>query len=59
MDKVDISADFVLEPLELIAWEKISWKLDGYITKKSGEIGEDFPELTGNVLSLSELISSL
>ena len=59
MDKVDISADFVLEPLELIAWEKISWKLDGYITKKSGEIDEYFPELTGNVLSLSELISSL
>ena len=59
MDKVKIAADFVLEPLELVAWEKISWKLDGYITKKSEEIGEEFPELTGNILSFSELISSL
>ena len=59
MDKVKIAADFVLEPLELVAWEKISWKLDGYITKKSEEITGDFPELTGNILSFSELISSL
>ena len=59
MDKVDISADFVLEPLELVTWEKISWKLDGYIIKESWETGVEFPELTGNVLSLSELISSL
>lgn len=59
MDKVKIAADFVLEPLELVAWEKISWKLDGYVTKKSEEITGDFPELTGNILSFSELISSL
>lgn len=58
-DNVKFSADFALEPLELMAWEKISWKLDGYVTKKSWEIGEEFPELTGNVLSLSELLSSL
>ncbi len=58
-DNVKFSADFVLEPLELMAWEKISWKLNGYLTKKSWEISEEFPELTGNILSFSELLSSL
>ena len=59
VDNVKFSADFVLEPLELMAWEKISWKLNGYITKKSWEISDEFPELTGSVLSFSELLSSL
>jgi len=58
-DNVKFSADFVLEPLEIMAWEKVSWKLNGYVTKKSWEISEDFPELTGNILSFSELLSSL
>lgn len=58
-DNLKFSADFTLEPLELMDWEKISWKLDGYITKKSWEVDEEVSELTGNVFLLSELLSSL
>jgi len=58
-DVVDFSADFVLEPLEIISWQKISWKLGWSITKKSWESDREFPELTWNVFSLSELLSSL
>ena len=58
-DVVDFSADFVLEPLEIISWQKISWKLGWSITKKSWESDREFPELTWKVFSLSELLSSL
>ena len=58
-DKLDFSADFILEPLEIEAWEKFSWKLDGYIIKKSWEFNEQIPEISGNVLLWSDLLSSL
>jgi hypothetical protein len=58
-DVVDFSADFVLEPLEIISWQKISWKLGWSITKKSRESDREFLELTWKVFSLSELLSSL
>ena len=58
-DVVDFSADFVLEPLEIISWQKISWKLGWSITKKSWESDREFQELTWKVFSLSELLSSL
>ena len=53
------SADFVLEPLEIISWQKISWKLDWSILKESWRWDEKIPELTGNILLRSELLASL
>jgi hypothetical protein len=58
-DIVDFSADFVLEPLEIISWQKISWKLGWSITKNLWESDREFPEFTWKVFSLSELLSSL
>jgi hypothetical protein len=58
-DTVKFSADFILEPLELISWESISWELKWTLTKKSWAWDSEIPELTGNILSLSDLLSSL
>ena len=58
-DAVKYSADFVMEPLELLDWQKISWKLEWNITKKSWESDREIPEITEEVLSFSELLSSL
>jgi len=58
-DTVKFSADFVLEPLELISWESISWELKWTLIKKSWVWDSEIPELTGNILSLSDLLSSL
>ena len=52
-------ADFVLEPLEIISWQKISWKLDWSILKESWRWDEKIPDLTGNILLRSELLASL
>ena len=56
---VKISADFVLESLEIISWQKISWKLDWSILKEVWKWDEKMPELTGNILLRSELLASL
>jgi len=53
------SADFVLEPLELISGQKISWDIKWNITKKSWEWNKEFPEVTGDIVLLSEILSSL
>ena len=58
-DTVEISADFLIEPLELITWQKISWKLDWSITKKSWEWNRQFPEITGDIVLFSEILPSL
>ena len=58
-DTVKFSADFLIEPLELIAWQKISWKLDWNVTKKSWEWNSQFPVLTGDIVLFSEILSSL
>jgi len=59
MDTVKFSSNFILEPLEIISWQKISWKLEWTINKQSWNINEELPELSWNILSLSELLSSL
>ena len=59
LDKLKFSADFILEPLEIMAWEKISWKFDGYLIKKAWDFDKQIPEISGNVLSWNELLSSL
>lgn len=58
-DSVDFSADFVTEPIELIKWQKLSWKLNWNITKKLWESDREIPEITWEILSLTELLSSL
>ena len=58
-DNMKFSIDFVLEPLEIISWQKISWKMEWDITKKSWEWINEIPELSGEILSLSDLLSSL
>ena len=58
-DNMKFSIDFVLEPLEIISWQKISWKMKWGITKKSWEWINEIPELSGEILSLSDLLSSL
>ena len=57
-DNTQISWIFVLEPIEIIAGQKISWKLSWTILK---DISGDFklPELTWNILSFNELLNSL
>ena len=58
-NSLEISGDFNFEPLELIEWQKISWKLEWNITKKSWESDKEIPELTGDIVSINELLSSL
>lgn len=58
-DTIKFSADFFMEPIELIKWEKLSWKLEWNITKKSWESGKEIPEITWEILSVTELLSSL
>lgn len=58
-DMMKISADFVLKSLEIISWQKISWKIDWSILKEVWKWDEKIPELTGNVLLRSELLTSL
>lgn len=58
-DNMKFSIDFVLEPLEIISWQKISWKMEWDITKKSWEWINEIPELSGEILSLNDLLSSL
>ena len=53
------SIDFVLEPLEIIEWQKISWKMEWSIVKESWEWDGEIPEISGDILSLSDLLSSL
>ena len=58
-NSVQLLVDFVFEPLEMFNWNKISWNLDWIIIKESWDWNENIPELTGNILSLSDLLSSL
>lgn len=59
LDAAKFSANFVLEPLEITMWQKISWKLDWNITKKPWEYENSIPELSWNIILLSEILSSL
>lgn len=58
-DIINFSGNFILEPLEIMIWQKISWKLYWSIEKKSWEWDKKIPELTGNVLLRSELLDAL
>ena len=58
-DKVSFSADFVLEPLEIIAWQKITWNLKWNIKKQQPKWDENFPEISGEITPFSEIAASL
>lgn len=58
-DKLEIFADFVLEPLQLIAWQKISWKLKWNIVQYDWVDDNKFPKLSEETLLLSDLLSSI
>lgn len=58
-DSVKFSADFELQPLEIIEWQKISWKLNWTITKQPWNQKNKSTELTWEILLLSEILSSL
>ena len=58
-DKVSFSADFVLEPLEIIAWQKITWNLKWNIKKQQPKWDEIFPEISGEITPFSEIAASL
>ena len=51
---VNIDADFVLEPLEIIAGQKISWKMYGEV-KKADSINKEIPQLSWEILSISKI----
>ena len=57
-DTVKITWNFILEPIELISGQKISWKLTWTVSKNhSGDF--KLPELTWNILLFNELLNSL
>jgi len=58
-DTINFSADFVLEPQKIFSWQKISWELKWNIIKKQWNWDENIPELTWDILLLSELLSTL
>jgi len=57
-DSVQVSGSFALEPMKLIEWQKISWKIEWNIEKHFGVDDTKFPVLSGDILSISELLSS-
>ena len=58
-DALTFSADFVSEPLDITDWQKISWEIEWSLVKKSWESDKEIPEITWDILSFSELLSSL
>jgi hypothetical protein len=56
---VKFSIDFVLESLEALAWQRISWELGWSVIKHSWEWDKEIPEFTGNILLRSDILASL
>lgn len=53
-----ISAKFILQP-ELLGWKKVSWSFEGNITKKSPKGSEKIPEISWELIKISEVLSAL
>lgn len=53
------SGKFMLEPLELAQWQKISWNFEWKIIKSSPDGSETIPEISWEIVSLSSILSSL
>ena len=58
-DTIKFGSNFILEPLELVSGQKISWRLDGYLIKQSAKWDEVLPELSWDIVLFSDLLSSL
>ena len=58
-DNVEFSSDFTLNEVELIPWQKISWKLKWNISQYNWVDDNKFPVLSEEILFLSELLSSI
>ena len=58
-DKIKYSANFILEPLEIIAWQKISWSFEWEMQKENLNNEENFPELSWEIMLFSEILWSL
>lgn len=55
----EFDGKFILEPLELIQWQKISWNFEWKIIKKLPDGSEIMPETSWEIISLSSILSSL
>ena len=53
-----VSAKFILQP-ELLAWEIVSWSLSGNISKRSPKGSEKIPEISWEIVKLSDVLWSL
>ena len=58
-NQVKFSGKFILEPLELIQWQKISWNIEWKIIKASPNGDEVFHEVSWEIIPLSSVLSSL
>ena len=59
LDWVNLWLNFVMEPLQLIAWQKISWKLEWSIVQNYWVDDSKFPTITEETLLISEILSSI
>lgn len=58
-DRLRFLANFVLEQLDFVSWQRVSWELDWNIIKHSWEWNKEKIELTGNILLWSDILASL
>lgn len=58
-NQVNFAGNFILEPLELAQWQKISWNMELKIIKKAPNGDEIFPEVSWEIVSLTSILSSL
>ena len=58
-NQVNFVGNFILEPLELAQWQKISWNMELKIIKKAPNGDEIFPEVSWEIVSLTSILSSL
>ena len=58
-DEVDLSLNFELMPIEIKISQKISWKLKWKMRKEKMDDKEEFPELSWEIVSFNDVISSI
>ncbi len=56
---VKFSGKFILEPLQLVQWQKISWNFEWKIIKSSPDGSEIIPEISWEIVPLSSILSLL
>lgn len=58
-DIIEFSANFELEPAQLFVWQRISWNVEWKSVKRTWVEDAQFPVLSGDLLSISDLLSSI